>query len=108
VYLAAALADFYFQSYPDSNNMAVVCTDSIPVITEADRPFCRITRLNDHRARLHRIYANCYSTNDRWLYQVTLEKSEHWKIVDLNLVPVYRPVSPLIPSACPVSPPGTF
>ena len=86
--LAAAIVDCYLQFQPELNCMTVIPTDSIPVITSADRSFCRITQLNNHPARLDRIYSNCYSPGDCWLYQVTAEKSERWKIVDISLSPL--------------------
>lgn len=95
--LAAAIIDYYFQPDPDLNCMTAICTESIPFITEADRDLCQITLLDDHTARLERVYTDCYYHNDQWLYQVTAEKSGRWKIIDLNLIPIASPYFPFNP-----------
>lgn len=86
--LAASIVDCYLQPHPDLNCMTVIATDSIPVITTADRDFCKITLLNDRTAHLDRIYSDCYNPGDRWLYQVTVEKFERWRIIDIKLNPI--------------------
>lgn len=86
--LAASVVDCYLQPDPELNGMAVIVTDSIPIITATDHNLCQVTQLDTVTARLDRVYSNCYSPGDRWLYQVTVKKYERWKIADIRLIPL--------------------
>lgn len=86
--LATSIVDFFLQYDPESNSMMVTATDSIPIITAADRGFCQVNQLDAVTARLDRVYYDCYAPGDRWLYQVTAKKYERWKIADICLIPI--------------------
>jgi hypothetical protein len=84
--LAAAIANYYLQWIPELNQMAVIPGDSIPVITEQDKPYITMQQICPDKVVLKRVYTNCYEIGDMYLYLITAEKKEgHWFIVDLQL-----------------------
>ncbi len=86
--LAQAIADYYLQWVPQLGKMAVIPTDSIPVITAADQPYVKIKRISPTKVVLERIYTDCYAIGDRWLYRITAyQEQSRWIIVDLYFEP---------------------
>jgi len=84
--LAQALVDYYLLWLPELGKMAVIPTDSIPVITNGDKPYMNIRRISPDEVVLERIYTNCYEMGDRYFYGITAHKEKsRWIIVDLNL-----------------------
>lgn len=84
--LATDIAGFYLQWLPELNKMAVIPTDSIPIINEKDRPYLNMQQISPDKVVLERIYTNCYEIGDRYLYRITAQqKGGHWIIVDLQL-----------------------
>ena len=87
--MAQSLVDYYLQRVPELGKMAVIPTDSIPVITATDKPYMNIHRISPDEVVLERIYTNCYEIGDRYLYRVTAHQEEsRWKIIDLSLEPL--------------------
>lgn len=86
--LAQSLVDYYLLWVPEVEKMAVIPTDSIPVITNEDKPYINIRRISPDDVVLERIYTNCYVLGDRYLYRITAHQEQsRWKIVDLYLEP---------------------
>lgn len=87
--LAQSLVDYYLQWVPELNKMAVIPTDSIPVITAEDKPYINVRRISPDEVELERIYTNCYEMGDRYFYRITAhQEGSRWIIVDLYLEPV--------------------
>ncbi len=84
--MAQSLVDYYLQWVPELGKMALIPTDSIPVITTTDKPYMNIHRISPDKVVLERIYTNCYEIGDRYLYRVTAYQEEsRWIIIDLSL-----------------------
>jgi hypothetical protein len=84
--LSSAIVDYCLQWLPALNKMAVIPTDSIPVITEADKPYLKMKKISPDKVVLERIYTACYEMGDKYLYRITAQRKEgHWIIVDLQL-----------------------
>lgn len=87
--LSQSIADYYLHWVPQLGKMAVIPTDSIPVITAADLPYINVHRKSPDEVVLERIYTDCYELGDRYLYRITAHKEEsRWIIVDLSLEPL--------------------
>ncbi|MDD3365626.1 MAG: hypothetical protein PHZ03_11660 [Syntrophomonas sp.] len=84
--LSSSIVDYCLQWLPDLNKMAVIPTDSIPIITKADKPYLNMRRISPNKVILERIYTDCYEMGDKYLYRITAEqKGGHWIIIDLQL-----------------------
>ncbi len=84
--LAENIAHYYLAWDEDLQKMVVIPTDSIPLITEADRKDSTIVLINDHHAVVQRIYNKCYAENDSYTYIIHLQKEDSvWKISELSL-----------------------
>jgi len=87
--LAQSIVDYYLLWVPELGKMAVIPTDSIPVITAEDKPYLNIHRISPDEVVLERIYTNCYEIGDRYLYRITAhQEKSRWIIVDLYLEPL--------------------
>jgi len=87
--LAQTITDYYLQWIPELNKMNVIPTDSIPVITDSDKPFVNMKRLTPDTVVLERIYNNCYEMEDQYLYRITAQKRGiRWIVIDIQLEPV--------------------
>lgn len=84
--LAASIANYYFGWDEDAARLVLIPTESIPIITAADRDVTQITFIDEHHAVLECIYDNCYARQDRYLYSIYVDKSEEseWKISELS------------------------
>ncbi len=84
--LATDIVGYYLQWLPEFNKIAVIPTDSIPIITEADKSFLKMQRISPDKVILERTYTDCYELGDKYLYRITAEQKDgHWIIVDLQL-----------------------
>ncbi|PKM76591.1 MAG: hypothetical protein CVU90_11595 [Firmicutes bacterium HGW-Firmicutes-15] len=84
--LASTITACYLQWLPEFNKMSVIPTDSIPIITEADKPYLNIEWQSTNKVLLKRIYTDCYEMGDQYLYLISAEqKGGHWIIIDLQL-----------------------
>jgi len=87
--LAQSLVDYYLLWVPELGKMAVIPTDSIPVITAEDKPYINIHRISPDEVIMERIYTDCYEMGDRYLYRITAhQEKSRWIIVDLYLEPL--------------------
>jgi hypothetical protein len=85
-FLASAITAYYLQWLPELSKMAVIPTDSIPVITEQDIPYLTMQQISPDMVVLERIYTNCYEIGDKYLYLITAQQKEgKWIIIDLQL-----------------------
>jgi len=86
--LAQTITEYYLQWIPELDKMGVIPTDSIPVITDADKPFVNMKKITPDKVILERIYTNCYEMEDQYLYRITAQKKGiRWIVVDLELKP---------------------
>jgi len=86
--LAQSFVNYYLLWIPELKKMAVIPTDSIPVITAEDKPNINIRHITPDEVVLERFYTDCYEMGDRYLYRITAHQEEsHWIIVDLYLEP---------------------
>ena len=84
--LAADIAGYYLQWLPDIEKMAVIPTDSIPIITEADKLYLSIEWISPDKILIYRTYNDCYEPGDRFLYRIIAQAQEdNWIIEDLQL-----------------------
>ncbi|MDD4802153.1 MAG: hypothetical protein PHF24_04340 [Syntrophomonas sp.] len=84
--LADAMTHYYLQWLPELRKMAVIPIESIPIISEADKPYLSIVRISPKKAVLKRTYTDCYEKGDKYVYLITTElKGQQWIIVDLRL-----------------------
>jgi len=87
--LAQAISTCYLQWLPEINSIAIIPTDSIPVITNEDRNCINMRRISPEEIIMERIYSDCYSIGDRYLYSITARRSlSRWIICDLQLVSI--------------------
>ncbi len=87
--LAAAMTGSYLQWLPEHNKMAVIATDSIPIITESDRQYLSIKRVSPDTMQIQRIYTDCYAPGDQYLYLITtIHQEGHWIVAYLQLDPL--------------------
>lgn len=84
--LSQALVDYYLQYLPNPELLAVIPTESIPTITEVDKPYINLKHISSEQVILERLYEDCYIPGDRYLYRITARyNSNRWVITDLQL-----------------------
>lgn len=90
--LAAIITNYYLGWDEASERLVLIPTDSIPMITAADRDNTQITFIDEHHAILQRIYDNCYAEQNRYLYSIYVDKSEEsgWRISELSWEEINR------------------
>ncbi len=87
--LAQSIVDYYLRWLPELNRLAVVPTESIPIITSADIPYLNIQRISPDMVLIKRLYRNCYEQGDKYLYSITVVfKDGRWLVFDLQLNPL--------------------
>jgi len=93
--LAQSIVDCYLQWVPEHGKMAIIPTDSIPIITAADKPYLKMRRISPEEVVLERIYIDCYEIGDRYLYKITVHHKElRWIVVDMQLDRLYPTDTP--------------
>lgn len=86
VLLAQAIVGEYMQYLPKEDKMAIIPTDSIPVITSADKEHLTMQQISPNKVILKRSYTNCYAVGDHYLYCITAQKqASRWIIEDLKM-----------------------
>jgi len=84
--LAQAISTCYLQWLPEIGKIAIIPTDSIPVITNKDRNCLNMQQISPEEITMERIYKDCYSLGDCYLYRITARRSiSRWIICDLQL-----------------------
>jgi len=84
--LAENMANYYLGWDEELSKLVVIPTDSIPLLTMADRQETRIVFINDKYAVLQRIYQQCYAEQDSYIYTIHVRKEiSGWKISELSL-----------------------
>lgn len=84
--LAETMAHYYLGWDEESARLVVIPTDSIPLLTMADRKETSIVFINDHHAVLQRIYQKCYAEQDNYIYTIHVQREDSgWKISELSL-----------------------
>jgi hypothetical protein len=74
---------------PDQDLMAIIPTDSIPLITAADRDHLSVRSIGPQEAVVERVYHDIYLPGDAYLYQVICRwENNRWIITDMNLLPL--------------------
>jgi len=87
--LAQAISTCYLQWLPEIDKIAIIPTDSIPVITNEDRGCLNMRRISPDEIIMERIYSDCYIIGDRYLYSITARRSSsRWIICGLKLEPL--------------------
>lgn len=83
--LAQCIVDYYLQWLPEHECIAIIPTESIPIITAADKAHLKMHRLSPEVVVLERIYTNCYEMGDKYLYKITAcLKESRWIVIDLQ------------------------
>jgi hypothetical protein len=74
---------------PDQDLMVIIPTDSIPLITAADRDHLLVRTIVPQEAVVERVYHDIYLPGDAYLYQVICRwENNRWIITDMNLLPL--------------------
>lgn len=84
--LAADIVGYYLNWLPAVDKMSIIPTESIPIITEADRLYLTIERISPDKVLIKRIYNDCYEPGDSFLYCIVAQNIDGtWIIEDLQL-----------------------
>lgn len=84
--LAESMANYYLGWDEELAKLVVIPTDSIPLITMADREQTNIVFITEHHAVVQRTYQNCYAEQNSYVYTIHMQKeSAGWKISELSL-----------------------
>lgn len=84
--LAETMANYYLGWDEGLAELVVIPTESIPLLTMADRQETSIVFINDHHAVLQRIYQKCYFEQDSYIYTIHVQKeASRWIISELSL-----------------------
>jgi hypothetical protein len=90
--LAQSMAGYYLKWLPELNKLAVIPTDSIPIISSVDRAYLNMQRISPDKVIIERVYTDCYEPGDKYLYSIlAVFKGGHWIISNLQLIPLYPP-----------------
>jgi hypothetical protein len=84
--LAMALVDYYLQYSEELQGLIPIPTDSIPIITAGDRDQTGVELVNSREAVLTRVYTDCYTIGDVYIYSIRMAKvGDRWKVYGLWL-----------------------
>lgn len=84
--LAENMANYYLGWDAELARLVVIPTDSIPLITMADRNESNIVFINENHAVLQRSYQTCYAEQDSYVYTIhAVKEASGWKISELSL-----------------------
>jgi hypothetical protein len=87
--LAEAICECYLQWLPAIGKMAVIPTESVPLITDADRSYLKLRHTSPDEVIIERIYTDCYTPGDRYLYSITAQYvKSRWIISGMQLDPL--------------------
>lgn len=83
--LAQNIVNYYLLWLPEQDKMAIIPTESIPIITGADQPHLRLQQISPYEVLMERTYTNCYEVDDIYLYKIHMrQKGERWIVTDLQ------------------------
>ena len=89
--LARDLAAFLLMYVPDTDRMAVIPAEFIPMIDVADLPYLQVKHISPEKVVIHRYYDDCYQPGDRYCYIIAARNcGGHWKISHLTLEPLWQ------------------
>ncbi|MGI5879499.1 MAG: hypothetical protein ACOX6L_02740 [Syntrophomonadaceae bacterium] len=84
--MAESILICYSQWQPQHNQLAIIPTEGLPLITTGNSNDVYIKRFNNNEAVFSKYYYNCYEPDDCWQYDITLiSGTRGWKISALSL-----------------------
>lgn len=84
--LAAAIIDEYTWIIPERDCLAINPCDGLPVLHAEGLPPLTCNRINDRNIIFSVEFNDCYSPNDRYIYQVEMKYyGNRWKIAAFSL-----------------------
>lgn len=87
--LAQSMAANWSEYVPEQGFLAIIPTDSIPILNAADRGHLSVRRISSDRAVVQRAYRDIYWPGDAYHYQIISDlENGRWIITEVQLLPL--------------------